>query len=396
MCNFVPGEVVAIGPRWALQETRGELPGQLGTFVPLLSEPVPPAAANSELAQFGSLTLRTEPGMELLGLSRMSARLNVAIEKREAAVDLNHILPLSTNAEWSPGALRLSPHADREARDIRELLRSFGPAAMQGTRIAVLDSGLDGAYHAHRELNYLDYSRRGELQQGAPRSDPAGHGTRVVSLFDRILPREVQLSVGRLPAEGNKLTALTIAHALGDIVARENPQAVNLSIAVRNDAAACPNCGQRIAAATFHSALLPLVIRLCGRNPHSTLTVMAAGNSGQVPNSRWLTDDMHSLLFAVAENRHRQRARYSSAPEGPEADVVSAAAFGGDDPDEPGAQGVFADGTHGTSFAAPFVTATALATRHMYSPPGHEEQIGALTRRVIDAARSGVFWPPLR
>jgi hypothetical protein len=118
---------------------------------------------------------------------------------------------------------------------------------------------------------------------------------------------------------------------------------------------------------------------------------MAAGNTGQVPNSRWLTEDLSTLLFAIAENRNGDRTRYSSAPEGPYADLFSAGAFGGDDPDEPGAQGVFLDGCYGTSFAAPFVSAAALLTKNFHAPSlhGFPTHLGAFTRQLIDGARNG-------
>lgn len=392
MCNFVPGQVIAIGPCSVLAEIGDGLPGQLGPVVPLLSQE-DGVDVNSQLAGLGSVVLKTDPGIELYALSRLSARLSASIEKSEAAVDVNHILPLAAPESFAAASLRLSPHAEREASIVRQLLRTALPPRPGPRRIAVLDSGLAADYIAHRELRYFDYSSGGRLRRDAELSDPLGHGTRVVSILDQVLPSEVSVSVGRLPSTPGSLTALTVVQALGDIIAREMPDVVNLSVCLRNDWFLCPHCKQRVPAPTFLSSLLPLVIRLGGRSASSTLTVMAAGNSGQAPNSRWLTEDVDTLLFAVAENRRRERTLYSSAPDGPHGDLCSVGAFGGDDPGDPEAQGVFIDGAHGTSFAAPFVSAVALLTKSFHDPLlyGIRSRVGLFTREVIEAAREGHF-----
>ena len=106
---------------------------------------------------------------------------------------------------------------------------------------------------------------------------------------------------------------------------------------------------------------------------------------------QWALTD--TLLFAFAENRRGERTLYSSAPEGPRGDLYSVGAFGGDDPGDPDAQGVFVDGTHGTSFAAPFVSAVSLLTKRFHAPMVHgvPTRIGLFTREVIEAAREGRF-----
>lgn len=392
MCSFVPGQVVAIGPMSVLSEVGGNLPGRLGAATPLLTE-LGALDFNSELSQLGSVILKTDPGLELYAISRLSARLAEAIEKKVAVVDVNQLLPLSA-PETAPGhSLRLSPHGEREAGAVRQLLRSTLSPQPTPRKVAILDSGLSADFSAHRELRYYDYSTGGRLKRDVEAADPIGHGTRVASILDRILPSEVELCVGRLPSDPGGLTALTIAQAMGDIVAREAPDVMNLSVALRNDWFLCPHCRQRVPAPTLISSILPLVIRLAGRSTANTMTVMAAGNTGQAPNSRWLTEDVETLMFAVAENRNGERTRYSSSPEGPRGDLFSAGAFGGDDPDEPGAQGVFADGTHGTSFAAPFVSAVALLTKDFRAPMTHgfPTRIGSFTREVIEAARDGRY-----
>jgi len=230
-------------------------------------------------------------------------------------------------------------------------------------KVAVLDSGLDPAFSPHRNLTYLDYSRDGRLTPSTEQADPIGHGTRVVKILDDILPVEVDLVVGRLPSDPTRMTTLSSAHALGDLVSRALPDVINLSVAPRDNVFVCPSCHERVPVPTFLPTFFSMVLRLAGKTSQSTITVMAAGNSGQVGNSRWLNQDIETLLLAIAENRHGDRARYSGGAEGPLADLFSASAFGGDDPDEPGAVGAFSDGSQGTSFAAPFLTCAALLAK---------------------------------
>lgn len=386
MCNFVPGEAIAIGPIVALRELGEGLPGTLSSPIPLVSE-VGDLPTDNPFAGIGTIRIKTDPGLELYAVSRLSARLASYIDKKEAIVDLNHILPFGAATEPPEISLRFASHAERELLAIRRFLRSALPDMAK--RVAVLDSGLSPDYVAHRDVKFLDYSAAGRLQPNSSMSDPLGHGTRVVAILDQILPPKVELSVGRLPTGTANLTALNVAHAFGDIVAREKPHVVNLSVCLRSDWFTCPSCKQRVRAPTFLSSFLPLIIRMGGRSTEGTVTVMAAGNTGQAPNSRWLTDDVETLLLAVAENRHGDRARYSSAPDGPSADLFSAGAFGGDDPEDDGAQGVFIDGSHGTSFAAPFISAIALLTKEccFSASKGNPTELGRYTRRTIESAR---------
>ena len=326
MCNFVPGQAVAIGPYQSLKNLGDGLPGQLGPVLPLVGE-LPGPAFPTRLMDLGIVTLRTEPGLELHAVSQLSARLAGAIQSKAAVADVNAILPTAASTPPGNDPLRLSPYAENEADAIRRHLRAALGRIAPPTRIAVLDSGLSENYSAHRDMRYLDYSNGGRLLRDTVPSDPMGHGTRVVSILDRILPVQVGLSVGRLPGTPAGLTALAVCQALGDIVAREHPDVVNLSVAPRSDSFICPHCRQRVPAPTFLSGLLPLVIRLAGESTHGTITVMAAGNSGQPPNSRWLTEDVSTLLFAVAQNRRHERARYSGAPEGPLGDLCTTCAY---------------------------------------------------------------------
>lgn len=389
MCNFVPGEAIAIGPIDSLAQLKErELPGNL-IVRPLVSEVGDMAFDDSPFAHVGTLTLKTDPGSELYAVSQLSAHLATDIRDRKAIVDLNHILPLGNPEQAAVHPLRLSPHAEKEAARLRIYLRDHLPMPFTSTprRVAVLDSGLAPDYVAHRKIRCLDYSNDGRLCLESPTVDPLGHGTKVVAILDRILPPEIELSVGRLCADAGGVAALNIAHAFGDIVARERPEVVNISVSPYSKNPVCRECGRRVAVPTFLSSALPLVIRLGGRSTENTVTVMAAGNVGQFPNFRWLTDDLTTLVFAVAENRSGDRTRYSCAPEGPAADVFAAAAFGGDDPDDPEAQGVLLDGTYGTSYAAPFVSAAALLSKHQINMATQKAFLGEWTQFVISYAR---------
>lgn len=383
MCNFVARECIAIGPHGALDELNNKgLPGTLGPITPLVSESGK-LNPKSELSDYSSVILKTDPGLEIFAISKMSAVLGNRINKGQAAVDLNHYMPWGASEPITPEVIRLSPYAQSELDAVRHLLRSGVVAGEPHPRVAVLDSGLASDYSGHREINYFDYSQGGRLAPANPQSDPLGHGTRVVSVLDQILPNQVGLSVGRLPSGGNSLTVLAVVQAYADIVARQSPNVINLSIAPRSNSAVCPHCRKRTTALTFFSSFFPLIMRLAGRSPTPTITVMAAGNEGQVPNSRWLTKDLDTLLLAVAENRFRQRARYSSALEGPNADLFSASAFGGDDPDDTGSSGFFTDGDHGTSFAAPILSALALLPR-----PAATHPIGSFVQEKMREARA--------
>jgi len=390
MCDFVPGQAVAVGPIDALREIGDGLPGQLGPVTPLIH---PDLIRNGDhpLSKAGFVVLKTEPGLEVHAVSRLSARLGGALQHNAAAVDLNHILPLSSPLATRSAALQLSRSGLFEARGLQRLLRDLVPGFPSPLRVAVLDSGLLPTYSAYRDVRYLDYSHEGGVRLDTAAEDPRGHGTRVTSILDQVLPPDVALSVGRLPTDENALTALSIARALGDIIVREEPAVVNLSVSIRNDFVRCPWCQKTGATPTFFSSLLPTVIRMASLSKVPTKVVMAAGNSGQIANSRWLTDDIDNLLLAYAENAQREPTDYSCRTSGPLWDLYSVGAFGGDDPDQPNAQGVFTDGSHGTSFAAPFVTAAAIGALCINEGRNDtNNRIGPLISQLIRLARDRV------
>ena len=283
-------------------------------------------------------------------------------------VGLNHRVPLA--ADQGPLNLRLTPRTEQLVAQLRAFLRSALTQTRPGRearldRVAVLDTGLDERLTLHRAYQFFDYSKKGRLTQDEPPSDPRGHGTKVIKLLDEILPPDVELMIGRLPASDVELTTLTVAHALGDLVARTVPDVVNMSLGTADQIVVCPSCRERVALPAFFSSMLPMVIRLAGKSTAGTVAVMAAGNEGTVANSRWIHAGLDNLVLAVAENHQGHRARYSAIPVGPTSDLYSASAFGGDDPSDADRMGVFFDATYGTSFAAPFVSAAALFAKRI-------------------------------
>lgn len=386
MCNFVPGQAIAIGPLAALRQLDNKLPGNLGAPVSLVGEGEL-RNQDSELARLGYVTLHTDPGLEFMAVSRLSAALSDAVRYGQVVVDVNHILPMAAQTA-EPPTLKFSQFAATEVASLRRIFRHHFSSGNLPLRVGILDSGLRDDYRAQREIDYHDYAHAGQRRSGTGKLDPVGHGTRVVSILDQVLPRGIAMSVGRLPSNPSQLTALTVAQALGDMIARDAPDVVNLSVCMQTDGAHCNFCKRTMAVGSFSSSFLPLIIRLGGVSQAATITVMAAGNAGLVPNSRWLTEDVRSLIFAMAENRHGQPARYSSIPSGPRADMFSVAAFGGDDPDERRAQGFFSDGAHGTSYAAPFVSALALLAKLQRPLLDEDEgQFGDQMRNILVQAR---------
>ena len=92
---------------------------------------------------------------------------------------------------------------------------------------------------------------------------------------------------------------LRVATAFADLVSREDPAVVNLSLAPRDDEIICPSCGKAVAVAAFHSLILPFLFRVAGVR---TLTVMAAGNRRQFNNARHALADTESLVLVARFN----------------------------------------------------------------------------------------------
>jgi len=362
---------------------QAELPGRL-SISPLVTEG---GDLNPESPMVGqqAAVLTTDPGFEIHAVGRMAAALAPAIKKGAAAVDLNHYLPWGGDTaapDGHPRRLRLSERARGLADGIRPWLRSRAVNWAGGPpSVAVLDSGLDPSLVTlNRDHRFFDYSDGGRMVTGSPEVDPVGHGTRVIKILDEVLPDAVTLSIGRLPPGGDSLTVLTVARAYADLIARTSPTVINLSIAPRDDVIFCPRCRLPVPAPTLAQTALSSLFRL---SSSVTFTVMAAGNQGQIPNSRWVRKDLDGLIFAVAEDSTGKRASYSGAPDGPDADLWSCSAFGGDGPGE-GASGVFEGEpeSYGTSFSAPFVTCIAVGQwQDSKKGPGHR-----LTREDVAMA----------
>lgn len=178
-----------------------------------------------------------------------------------------------------------------------------------------------------------------------------GHGTRVAKVLDLVLPPRVGLVAAKIADTDEGVTLLALIRAFADLVSAYKPSVVNLSLSARDDQFNC-GCGQRAITPTFISTLLPFVIQLAG----DVVTVMAAGNSGEICHPPHASADASNLIYAVSVNSQMHRTRYSSYPALPE---MAVSAFGGDDPEDERGFGVFDDDRKsvGTSFAAPFVSA---------------------------------------
>jgi hypothetical protein len=142
------------------------------------------------------------------------------------------------------------------------------------------------------------------------------------------------------------------------MVAVEGPAIINLSLAPRDDEVICPRCRRAVPVEAFHSLILPFVFRIAGE---TTMTVMAAGNRGQVSNARHALAQTGSLTLVEATDSAGGLASYSNRIDTNHA--AAARAFGGDEAKKPGGITVFenASNTYGTSYAAPFVSAAAYA-----------------------------------
>jgi hypothetical protein len=362
MCDYTPGKVLVLGKKYMLSDMKAtgqDLPGTW-SLEPLLTG-LPEDAGETALANLGLGVLRTEPGLELHAMSLLSAQFAQFIKKGEVVVDLDHHLPMGADNAASPVDVPFSPHALSVLETTRKVM-SEARGFKDPRTVAVLDSGLHPDLYLDRPYSYADYSNRGQWRPNMTPQDPRGHGTRVIRILDQLLPRTVSIAIGRLPAAGEELTMETVARAFADLVVRSRPHVVNLSLAIRGDMFRCKHCGRLSGRPGNFTPMLSLVARLANDNVNKTVTVVAAGNSGQIAASRWLISDKEPMLIAVAADRSGQKAGYSSAPAGLDSEAISVRAFGGDG-DVPGGQGMFTDGQSGTSFAAPIITAQVLAAR---------------------------------
>jgi hypothetical protein len=420
MCNFVPGQAIAIGQTSSLKEalSEAELPGAV-SYVPLIfaggeqfhgRSRLGGAAEEAPLWSYSMAVLTVPHGMEIWGVSAMSAALAGPIRRNEAAADLNHYLPYGAAQRRPRPRLELSDKARQWASAIRPTVKgevtryvkncgvSTDAAAFQKLAnllpsIALIDSGVNAAQLASgRWVRNYDYSADGDGKQLAPsaRCDTVGHGTRVAKIIDSILPSEVSLISGKL--DDDDVTVLSVSRAFADVVHRERPAVVNLSLAPVDDSLPCPRCGDSVPISAFHSAILPFVLRL---GAPSTFVVMAAGNAGQEVNYRHANTIVPNLLFAAALDSRFRRAGYSNCPDGSNAQGVTAYAFGGDAKEVERGCGVIAGdrGSYGTSFAAPFVSANLYACMLAWQIAERDEPISDCIRRYFRRSEHGGWVP---
>jgi len=368
MCNFAAGECLAIaeGDNISGLLRDWNFPGKW-ELIPLVPEGLttyPTSGPGARMRKYVFIHMTGIPdGLEVLAVSKLSAALHELIADHRAVVELNLYLPIA--AQHAGGRHdQLSPQAFQLAQKLRHYFsQSFGSTPARA--VGMLDSGIAlSSITTGRPLKARDYtgprSRFGNVLEED--HDVRGHGTEVCRILDAILPDEVPIVSGRITANNAllEITVLRVATAFAHLVATESPAVVNLSVAPRDDQVICPNCRQAVALDAFHSLILPFVFRLAGG---TTLTVMAAGNRGQVSNARHALAETNSLVLVEAADSTGELANYSNRVDAGHAAAVRA--FGGDDGKETGGITVFENARHtyGTSYAAPFVSAAAYAYR---------------------------------
>lgn len=375
MCNFAPGECIAIAENVNIASllSNWNFPGKW-ELIPLIPKDLDlDGERSSRMRRYVFIHITGIPtGLEILAITKLSAALHELIGSHRAVVELNSYLPM---AAQRAGARQdqLCPEAGRLVDKLR---RHFQESKDKSTSpIGVIDSGVAFSSLPNRRIfKGRDYtgprSRFGQVVEDD--HDLRGHGTEVCRILDAILPDETPVVSGRITASNAflEVTVLRVASAFAHLVAAEGPAIVNLSLAPRDDQIICPRCRQEVPVEAFHSLILPFVFRLAG---DKTLTVMAAGNRRQVSNARHALAETNSLVLVEAADSTGRLAAYSNR-----VDVSHAAAvrvFGGDETERPGAVSVFENASHtyGTSYAAPFVSAAAYAYRAANSA-GHFAQ----------------------
>ena len=371
MCNFVPGECLALGKEGEFRESLPELdlPGDLA-ILPLIPEPAPGEPLPEDPFHPIGIAHVTNipPGLEVAVASRLSAALHDQVLNGTAVVDLNYYLP---PAALRPSALRLSSRSNQLSRPAQHWAkwtrhvaeRTLSQATQPLRPIGLIDSGLDPRQLASgRSITVFDYSEGDDIRElrGNERVDPNGHGTAVSLILDRSLPGTVPLVCGRIGDLDEDVTVLRLARAYAHLASRTRPSVINLSLAPLEDTFICDHCGGEVRVQALHSQILPFVLRLAG---NETFTVMAAGNSGQMCNARHASSDIPTLIFAVALDSSGHPAGYSSFPDSDPITDMAVCAFGGDGENIENGLGVFEGDpdSWGTSFAAPFITAAVYA-----------------------------------
>jgi len=367
MCNFVPGECLAIAENDDIYHrlVQWKLPGRW-ELIPLIpEEPDMPHTKSSPRRKQPShvfIHLTGIPdGLEVLAVSKLSAALSDLIGSHRAVVELNLYLPMATQ-QARRRRDQLSPQAARLVSKLREHFSRNGKWPVPLRPIALLDSGINfSSLRTTRPLIARNYTgSRATFGQIVDIDHGAGeHGTDVCRILDSILPDSVPIISGQVASRASpSITVLKVATAFAHLVAADRPAVVNLSLAPRDDQLVCPRCRRAIPVEAFHSLILPFVFRVAGP---TALTVMAAGNRGQISNARHALAETTSLALVEATDSSGNLAAYSNRVDSGHATAVRF--FGGDNTEGRGRVTVFenAPESFGTSYAAPFASAAAYA-----------------------------------
>lgn len=348
MCNFVPGEILVLGKSSRLRDVKHAIKGGSARIVELFAEGSQPPEG---MSQFAMLHVQgISPGYEIMMVSELSALLSDGVKKREAFVELNAYLPM---ASADGDTLRLS----QRTRQWIAALSTVQPrtSAPEHHPVAFIDSGINiPSLNSVRPIVAYDYTGDGAPVVRTDDHDRRGHGTRVARLLDETLEPATRLVSAKIANDDAAVTLLSLCRVFGDVVARERPAVVNLSLAPFDDTTVCKHCKKSTSVKGFQSQILSRLFRLA----FPTITVMAAGNAGQRSNFGRFLDLGSPVVLVAALGSDGAVTRYTNMPSGGLLAREVVAAFGGDDEEVKDGAGVFEDRTSvGTSFAAPLVTA---------------------------------------
>ena len=233
MCNFVPGECLAIARADVLRNElpSWQIPGRL-IFLPVCYEDK--SLTDEIFGEYEIVRVVDIPDcLEILVASKLSAALASEIGDHRSVVELNYIMPLSICGinhyeHW----LKLSPPANRTAQNIREWCDSSFPNGLGGL-IGVLDSGVNRQQiRTERHLSAYDYAGdsaislfdQASLDSDVPNHDNLGHGTRVIRILDEVVSLGVGIVSGRISARENYVSVLRVARAYAHLVSKEKPR----------------------------------------------------------------------------------------------------------------------------------------------------------------------------